>query len=243
MTHTLVVSLGGNCAVAHNLRFREKRPYSLPFDWVYLVDDRPIRFWIDEVGRGFPDLLRRENLIEMHPGDKEYAPAHADVKQYIDTASGYRFVNHFKESVEVPGAYETVSASVRKRVERLLSAFSQGGDFLLVLATQVDVSVDLLKRLVAVLSARFPKARFTLRYMHFGQQSDEIQTEDQGVVVQQVRRMMNDYDCRKTNWEWRFLDDIKVSECQKRRRCKVSFDVWPKVRCVISFKRKDREEI
>lgn len=212
MTYKLIVSLGGNCAVAHNLRLRNLRPYSLPFDWVYLVDDQPIRFWIDEISCGFSNLLRKKNMIEMRPGDKEYASAHADVKQYIDKASGYRFVNHFKQSVEVSGVYEKVSASIRKRVNRLINSFSQGGDFLLVLATRVDVPIELLQKLVKVLSVQFPRGHFTVRYMHFEQQLDNIE-ECEGVIVQNIRRSINKYDAIKTNWEWHFLDDLKVSEC------------------------------
>lgn len=58
--YDLIVSLGANCSVAHNLRFRGLRPVSLPFDWCYFVDDVSIHFWIDEVGHGFPGLLKRE---------------------------------------------------------------------------------------------------------------------------------------------------------------------------------------
>ena len=172
MTYDLIISLGGNCSAAHNLRFRGLRPCSLPFDWCYLVDDTPIRFWIDEVGHGFPGLLKRENLVEILPNDKEYSAFHSDVRQYIDTKSGYRFVNHFHRSVDVPGEYEAVYAAIRRRADRLVSAFERGGSFLLLLATPVDVSTDLLKRFVSTLAERFGSSHFDLRYLHFGQGHD-----------------------------------------------------------------------
>lgn len=235
--YDLIVSLGGNCSAAHNLRFRGLRPCSLPFDWCYLVDDAPIRFWIDEVGCGFPNLLKRENLVEILPGDKEYSPFHADVRQYVDTMSGYRFVNHFHRTIDAPGEYEAVSDAIRRRADRLVSAFEGGGSFLLLLATSVDVSVELLKQLLGTLSARFGKSRFVLRYLHFGTGRD-AESLDGGLVVQDIARGQNDYDFFKTNWEWHFLDDISLSGRYKAKKpFKFSFDIWPKVRCVVSFKR------
>lgn len=242
--YDLIVSLGGNCSAAHNLRFRGLRPCSLPFDWCYLVDDTPIRFWIDEVGQGFPDLLKRENLVEILPDNKEYSAFHSDVRQYIDTKSGYRFVNHFHRSVDVPEEYEVVYAAIRRRADRLVSAFERGGSFLLLLATPVDMSADLLKELVATLAERFGNSRFDLRYLHFRKGRDAETDLGGGLVVQDIGREQNYYDFTKTNWEWHFLDDISLSgRCaHSKTPFRFSFDIWPKVRCVVSFKRTGRKK-
>lgn len=236
-TYDLVVSLGGNCSAAHNLRFRGLRPVSLPFDWCYLVDAQPIRFWIDEVARGFPNLLKKEHLREILPGDKEFAPAHSDVKQYVDTGSGYRFVNHFHRTIDEPGEYDTVFEMIHKRANRLVSAFERGGSFLLVLATPVDVPIELLKRLVETCSERFGNSHFDLRYCHFEQGHDTEQNLGGGIIVQNVGRRMNDYDFLKTNWEWHFLDNIAVRTKRTHHR-KISFRIWPRVDCVISLLKK-----
>lgn len=239
--YDLIVSMGGNCSVAHNLRLRGLRLASLPFDWVYLVDERPLRFWIEEAGCGFPNLLKRENLIEVKPGDKEYAATHADCRQYIDLASGYRFVNHFHQTIEVPGEYEAVYATIRRRVNRLLSAFAHGGRFLLVLATPVAVPVDVLRTLLEVLSKSYGESQFDLRYLHFEQAQDSAPRDfGGGLVVQNIQRKLNDYDFHKTNWEWSWLDELEVGVKSKRKsRHKVSFRIWPKIDCIISFKRKE----
>ena len=42
--YDLIVSLGGNCMVANNLRYRNMRPFSLPFDWVYMIDEKPLKY-------------------------------------------------------------------------------------------------------------------------------------------------------------------------------------------------------
>ncbi|MCR5839069.1 MAG: papain-like cysteine peptidase, partial [Kiritimatiellae bacterium] len=47
--YDLIFSLGGNCAAAHNLKIRRLRPYSLPFDWTYMVDERPIAWLISAI--------------------------------------------------------------------------------------------------------------------------------------------------------------------------------------------------
>ena len=41
-TYDLVCSLGGNCTVAHNLFYRNKRYFSLPFDWLYMENETPV---------------------------------------------------------------------------------------------------------------------------------------------------------------------------------------------------------
>lgn len=235
--YDLIVSLGGNCSAAHNLRFRGLRPVSLPFDWVYLVDEQPIRFWIKEAGDGFPNLLKRENLVEVRPGERGYAATHADRRQYVDSASGYRFVNHFHQAIEVPGEYEAVFAAIRRRADRLVSAFAQGGRFLLVLATPVSVPIDALQTLLKVLSESYGKSRFALRYLHFEQTCDQVLDLGAGLVVQNIQRKPNDYDFFQTNWEWSWLDGLDVGTARKHRR-KVSFRIWPKIDCVISLERK-----
>ena len=237
--YDLIVSLGANCSVAHNLRFRGLRPVSLPFDWCYFVDDAPIHFWIDEVGRGFSGLLKRENLVEILPDAAGYSPQHPDVRQYIDTKSGYRFVNHFHRTIDEPGEYEAVYVTIRRRADRLVSAFEGGGSFLLLLATQVDVSRNLLQRLVATLSERFGNSRFDLRYLHFGQECDSELDLGGGFVVQDIGRRANDYDFYKTNYEWHFLDDIRLSGrfIRNRKPRKFSFHIVPKVKCVVTFTR------
>ena len=45
--YDLIVSLGANCSAAHNLRYRNMRPFSLPLDWVYIENDKPIKWLIN----------------------------------------------------------------------------------------------------------------------------------------------------------------------------------------------------
>lgn len=238
-TYDLIVSLGANCSAAHNILIRGLRPCSLPFDWCFFVDGTPLQFWIDEAGCGFPNFLKKENLMEILPCDKNYAPSHPDVKQYLDIKSGYYFVNHFLRAIDEAGEYELVYAKLRRRIDRLSSAFEHGGTFLLLLATEVDVSEMLLSKLVKSLSTKFPKSHFDLRYLHFKQLHNSENDLGNGIVIENVSRAINDYDFLKTNWEWHFLDEISLSAANKgKKHFKISFNVWPSVRCNITFKRK-----
>lgn len=38
--YDLIVSLGGNCMVANNLRYRNMLAFSIPFDWGYMQDKK-----------------------------------------------------------------------------------------------------------------------------------------------------------------------------------------------------------
>lgn len=60
----------------------------------------------------------------------------------------------------MPREYEAVFAAIRRRADRLVSAFAQGGRFLLVLATPVSVPIDALQTLLKVLSGSYGKSRF-----------------------------------------------------------------------------------
>lgn len=94
-TYDLIVSLGGNCSAAAQLNMRGLRQEALPFDWVYVVDERPFIWLAEHVGDRWRDLCLKENLQEITPGHAEWSAEHADRVQYVDRESGYRFVNHF----------------------------------------------------------------------------------------------------------------------------------------------------
>lgn len=234
-SYDLAVSLGANCSAAHNLLVRGLRPFSLPFDWLYIVDERPIAYLAKGFGNRFADFCLKENLKEIRPGDPEYAAAHPDRVQYADEATGFRFVNHFNRSAEDPAEYARVRDMLSRRIDRLYEAFSSGSRFLLLLATHVDVSEDVLRAVLDALGKEFPGKSFDIEYLHFGQPEESVVVRD-CLRIRNVRRPQNEYDFNRTNWEWRFLDDVRVLTRPRKRR-KISFRVWPGLDCVIRLER------
>lgn len=237
--YDLVFSLGGNCSAAHNLRYRKLRPFSLPLDWLYIVDERPIAYLARGFADRFADFCRQENLREIRPGMPEYASAHADRVQYVDEATGYRFVNHFNRSADEPAEYARVRGMMDRRIDRLYDALNHGKRFLLLLATAVDVRECTLRVLLVSLRQLFPGKVFEIEYLHFGQKEESV-VESCDLTVRSFQREQNDYDFYHTNWEWHFLDDVKVLRKPTRRR-KVSFHLLPGVKCIIRRDEPDDE--
>ena len=239
--YDLAFSLGGNCSAAHNLLERGLRPFSLPFDWLYVVDERPISYLSEGLSNRFSDLCRKENLRQLLPGSPEYAESHSDRVQYADDRTGYRFVNHFVRTIDSPGEYERVHDMLVRRIDRMYDALHAGNRFLMLLATPVDVSEETLRELLGAFRSTFPDKVFELDYLHFGQDAESVSARD-GLTVRNVRREQNDYDFLRTNWEWRFLDDIEIQahaemHPQERRHRKLSFRIWPHVDCVVRLVR------
>lgn len=60
--YDLICSLGGNCAAAHNLQYKGLRPFSLPFDWVYMLNEEPLYKLADCFKDDFSRFFLQENL-------------------------------------------------------------------------------------------------------------------------------------------------------------------------------------
>ena len=93
--YDLICSLGGNCSAAHNLKIRGLRNFSLPFDWCYIKNEKPIEYLTEGFENGFKNFLLKKNLEELK--GNEYNEAHISCAQYKDSYTGYYFVNHFRK--------------------------------------------------------------------------------------------------------------------------------------------------
>ena len=236
--YDLVISLGGNCATAANLQRRKLRPFSLPFDWVYFVDEVAIVNLASGIKDHFSQMMQKENLVEVLPGHPEYAGLHPGYIRYIDKGSGYRFANHFRERISCEGEYDRAYCLWRKRVERLFRVLASKQRFLLVLATTVPIRECVARALQMSFREAFPGKVFDLELLLFCCDEDTICDLRDGLVVHRSKRDFNDYDYHQTNYEWHFLDDVRVSIKPKRNRC--SFHLLPHLRVEFSWNRTQR---
>ena len=234
--YDLILSLGASCAAAHNLKIRRLRPFALPLDWTYIVDDQPLR-WLEQAwSTRFGGFCEWENLREIVPGDPEYNEFHVGHRKYIDTLTGFRFINHFVDSKPPEEAYLEGKAKLQRRVERLFEAFESQNDFLLVFGARNVADVD---RLVAVrdaLSRVYPGKRFDLESVEFNGGRDEIVRPAANVTLRRFARDWNAYDTEGKNFEWAFMDELS-STLKPQKPPKASFHVLPHLKCIISFKR------
>ena len=112
--YDLILSLGGSCAVANQLKVRGLRPYSLPFDWVFCVSPDALARLADCFRDDFAHWLLPDNLVEVDACDRN---ANAAKHQYRDSFTGYRFIHDFMEPKEV--CAEAVRTKYMRRIDRL----------------------------------------------------------------------------------------------------------------------------
>ena len=205
--YDLIISLGGNCAAAHNLRYRNLRPFSLPFDWVFIEDDTPISYLSEGVKDGFRNLCLFENLVEIT--DENLIGKHGKFLPYKDMYTGFNFVNHFDQKLINKNVYLPVYNKIRMRVSRLLNAFEKGSDFLFILSAKVPVSFDVIKKLSDVLKSKYPDKNFEFEILLFDSQKDEVQINE-NIKFNYIKRSLNLYDFHHTNFEWNFLDNVAL---------------------------------
>lgn len=198
--YDLVCSLGGNCAAAFQLQYRKMRSFSLPFDWCYVENEKPLEYLVEGFADGFKNLALKENLKRVD-GTKDHPVI------YQDGYSGYFFPNHFKEDAEKE--YVDFYKKLRRRVERLIGKISNAHRVLFVFSTPIPFDVSLFERLNEKLLQLYPAVHFDFKLISFGCPAEEELTVG-NITLNRCVRQQNFYDFYKTNYEWAFLDNIAL---------------------------------
>ena len=235
MSYDSVVSLGGNCSVAHNLRLRGLRRESLPFDWLLMNDERPIEYLARGFENDFSDFCLKANLRELK-GD-ERGQEQPERLQLQDENSGYNFLHHFNKSTNFDKEYERVIAILKRRIKRLTGMFSLGGKYLLVLAPTFRVKEECLNKLIERLALKYPKAVFVFLVMSFGEENYNVKC-DGSLVYVKIPRMQNLYDYTGKNFEWSFMDHIAFRDGRNatpEKQHKIRLFKWHGFRYVLKW--------
>lgn len=112
--YDLIVSLGGNCMVANNLRYRNMLAFSIPFDWGYMQDKKKLKYLIEGLKDEFKNLCLFENLEKVQGND-----VHKII--YKDNYSGYCFPNHFENDILTNNEYDRFYSKLRRRIGKLFN--------------------------------------------------------------------------------------------------------------------------
>ncbi len=201
-------SLGGNCAAAHNLLYRKLRFCSLPFDWVYIKDEKPLNMLIDGFPSKFDKFLLKENLVKLADN-----PTHPEKVQYLDSYSGYIFANHFTKTVE-NGGFDTVKMTFERRCCRLINMVKYAKKILFILSSSFELDCHAVFSLNTFLSKMYPNKKIDFQIIMFNCKSDTFENFG-NITIRKFRRAENENDYITTNEEWNFLDNIKVSKIFK----------------------------
>ena len=229
-TYDSIISLGGFCGAAMQLRARGLRPCSMPFDWLFMQDARTVEWMARAVGEDFADFCLKANL---EPLVREGVGGLAPFK-YTDRASGFGFIHHFWKDRDA-GGYEEVRRQIDRRLARFRAAFGPGRSVLLVLATPFGFDLDLAGRLLAAFRARFPEAEVDLHVLQF-----DVRFADPSTLAARVpdglpftgalyARRHGTYDLHRTTAEWAFLDAVSLrggTRPRPRGLARLRMKVW-----------------
>ena len=196
--YDLVCSLGGNCAAAFQLKYRDMRCFSLPFDWVYIENEKPLEYLCEGFADGFKNLALKENLKRVEGNE-----AHSVI--YRDTYSGYFFPNHFKEDAEKE--YDAFDKKLRRRTKRLIDKIKTAHKVLFILSAAFPLEISCLEKLNKCLSELYPDVSFDFEVVSFACPQEGEETLG-NIHLKRCSRKQNSYDFYKTNFEWAFLDQI-----------------------------------
>ena len=114
--YDIILSLGGSCAVANQLKCRGLRLASYPFDWIFTKEPLSLERLSECFRDGFVNWMKPENLVDIGVVERNL---HAAKYQYRDTYTGFRFIHDFIEKKEK--CIKQVRQKYLRRIERMYS--------------------------------------------------------------------------------------------------------------------------
>ena len=210
--YDLIVSLGGNCAAACQLRMRGKRPFSLPFDWLCMENPETIEWLAHAFKTDFSDFCLKKNLVPIEKG--ELPEGGTTQYRYVDVVSGYRFIHHFHKPIEGGDGYETVYSMLSRRLRRMDRLLRAANDVLFILATNFTYELSLIEILADAIKAKYACPNLDFIAMQFGAQFTDGRLAEEGSTDfcrwGRYKRRLGGYDLSLTSAEWAFMDDVAL---------------------------------
>lgn len=230
--YDLIVSLGGNCTAASQLKFRGLRECSLALDWLGMFQEMPILYLPEGIRTHFKGLCKYENMQDL--GEPRMERKRLTYK-FADTATGYHFWHHFFQPLEDREAFDRERAVMERRIKRFYDKISASKNVLFVLATPFAYDQQKAEPIFSALRETFPNTAVELVVIQFAaptHASAELCGGD--LHFETVAREINVvYDNMLTAPEWAWMDDLSLSDWPRKSvnplrnliaKCK--FKIW-----------------
>lgn len=215
--YDLICSLGGSCAVAHNLKIRDLRDAAYPFDWVYFTTDEAIYQIAEGFKTKFAKYMLKENLVELPVN-----PSHPDKIQLLDSWGKIIWANQFTYGSNFDVTYAKVKKTFDKRFSRLLEKVEKSNRICFILCSSFSLKKDSVEFLFKTLQELYPNKEFQIKVVSFDNEKD-VHVQNENLEFFYYSRKLNLYDFNKTNYEWEFLDRLKPA---KKSRNKLSLRLF-----------------
>ena len=195
----LVVSLGGNCAAAHQLLYKNFRTAAYPFDWTYFTSDEAVYQLAKGFKEEFKNYALKENFEELPVN-----PSHPDRIQYKDKYGKIIWANHFNYGKD---DYNEVKEKLTRRFERLINSIKKAHRIIFVFSVSFKIEPDAFFVLLDTLDELYPDKHIEIKVVSFNADKN-YKYKNNNIEIFYYKRQMNDSDYGSTNKEWDFLDKI-----------------------------------
>ncbi len=208
--YDFIASIGFNCSVASQLKGRNLRTCSSPFDWLLKESPTALEETLELLDTRFANFLKWENMrLKDSSNEKNENHCHA-VHDFVNHTE---FLHDFKAFPLSHEDYTEVREKYLRRIDRFYRNCAEAGRILFcVSGTGGQLSKE---RLIAArerLESIFPNKIIHLFAVVF--EADETgvnEFSEEGLVVSYTQRSRNDIDVLATATEWRWLNAISPS--------------------------------
>lgn len=209
-----VISLGGSCAAALNMRKRELLTYAYPFDYCFCVDAKYQFEILSELFKtDFKKWLKKENIVPLSEKEKGIS----DLYQYKDKYTEFRYIHDFKLPIEENGVYEEFYNKYTRRLKRMYQKIEASKKILFVSDNVRELSIDDIKKLKDTLNEKWKNKIFDFSVIIFNIGEDKTEI-DEGIKIVKLKRRKNNYDFFGMNYEWgTILDNVKLINTEKNK--------------------------
>lgn len=212
--YDLICSLGANCSTANELKRRGLRQIALPFDWTWFNSSKSIKSLQEGFQTNFSNFMIKENLRKLE--NEEYSSWHSDRWQYEDLNTGVKYFNHFYKLDDEDAEKQRVISIFRKRCKRFDYLLQNSKRVLLILSVICDIDTKCVQDLLHAIQKQYPSCEVHMHFQAFNCPVDECYEDEMKIV--KYKRPENTYDYLETNFEWRFLDKVKLSDLFYKNR-------------------------
>ena len=201
-----IISLGGNCSAACQLKQRNLRNFAMPFDYFFLRNSEDLEFFIKAFENDFTNCFLKENLRELSSEER----GGSDLFQYQDMISRFNIIHMFHKPIETPHYYESIKEIINRRLKRFFECCKPENKVCFIMAVDFDVDKKIIDKLYNTIKNKYG-SNYSLIFFTFDA-DENIDITEENLRIIKSNRKINLYDYYKTNNEWAFLDDFKLSK-------------------------------
>jgi len=211
------ISFGACCAGAMQLKRRNLRLASMPFDWVRGGShEQFVGTMATLLETNFDGWCLYENLEPVEKGKFDYPIIDPMEVTVWDRRHDMGFFHDFRYNIFAPDGrpyYEGIYERYRRRIDRLYEFLGKAESvFGILIAPEGPFAKESVVAFKRRLDALRPNVRFTLANVTFQAPERKVEEDrENGILYVDLDRKTHPYDFGHTSFEWSFLDEVKLT--------------------------------